>query len=291
MSYQSMTGFGKGEALGDKFRLSVEMKSVNHRFKDMRFKIGSVFSAEEINLKKALEKSFIRGSFDIYVNYKKAETTELKLIIDENKVQAFVRKMDSALSAFDVDMVVNPTDFLRSDFALEDENKEEELKSMLAPAFKEAMNNLLLSREEEGRKLIDALKTHRDDFLKNFEVIEGLKDSYQAGIKAKLLKRFSEENNDLKVDEPRFLQEIIYYLEKLDVQEEISRITIHLQKLDSLLNSKEVEVGRQIDFLVQELNRETNTIGSKSGSSEISESVVQMKVQLEKIREQALNLQ
>jgi uncharacterized protein (TIGR00255 family) len=86
------------------------------------------------------------------------------------------------------------------------------------------------------------------------------------------------------------LQEVIYYLEKLDVDEEINRITIHLEKLTNILDS-EGEVGRQIDFLIQELNRETNTIGSKSGDSSISENVVQMKVQLEKIREQALNLQ
>lgn len=291
MSYQSMTGFGKGEVLGDKFRLSVEMKSVNHRFKDMRFKMGSVFSSEEINLKKTLDKSFIRGSFDIFVNYKKTESKELKLVIDNDKVTAYVAKMKDLLKDQDVAMTISPTDFLRSDFALEDENKEDELKTMLAPAFEQAVVNLLLSREEEGRKLISALETHRDDYLKHFKVVEGLKDSYQEDIKAKLLKRFSDEANDLKIDESRFMQEVIYYLEKLDVQEEISRIKIHLEKLDNLLTSNETEVGRQIDFLVQELNRETNTIGSKSGSSEISQSVVQMKVQLEKIREQALNLQ
>ena len=84
---------------------------------------------------------------------------------------------------------------------------------------------------------------------------------------------------------------MIYYLEKLDIEEEISRIQIHLEKLTDVLNKDQPEIGRQIDFLVQELNRETNTIGSKSGAGEISDNVVQMKVQLEKIREQALNLQ
>lgn len=291
MSCQSMTGFGKGEALGDKFRLSVELKSVNHRFKDMRFKMGNIFNSQEIELKKKLEEHFKRGSFDIFVNYKKAETQELKLVIDEKKVQAFVAKMESALADFDATMTINPTDFLRSDFAIEDEDKEEELIEMLASAFEEATDSLLKSREEEGAKLISTLKTHRDEYIKNFKVIEELKDSYQESVKEKLLKRFSEEGNDLKIDESRFMQEVIYYLEKLDVQEEISRINIHLEKLENLLSSNGLEMGRQIDFLIQELNRETNTIGSKSGINAISDSVVQMKVQLEKIREQALNLQ
>lgn len=291
MSCQSMTGFGKGEILGDKFRLSVELKSVNHRFKDMRFKMGNIFNSQEIDLRKKLEENFKRGSFDIFVNYKKAETGELKLVIDEQKVQAFVSKIESALSDFSSKISINPTDFLRSDFALEDEDKEEELKEMLYGAFTEATANLLKSRQEEGSKLINTLKLHRDEYIKHFGVIENLKDSYQESVKEKLLKRFNEEAPDLKIDESRFMQEVIYYLEKLDVQEEISRIKIHLEKLDNLLSSSHLELGRQIDFLIQELNRETNTIGSKSGINAISDSVVQMKVQLEKIREQALNLQ
>ena len=178
-----MTGFGKGEALGDKFRLSVELKSVNHRFKDMRFKMGNIFNSQEIQLKKKLEEKFKRGSFDIFVNYKKAQTQELKLIIDEDKVRAFVSKMEATLSKFDVQMSINPTDFLRQDFALEDDDKEEELISMMETAFTMAIDSLLSSRQEEGAKLIDTLKIHRDEYVKNFKVIEGLKDSYQESVR------------------------------------------------------------------------------------------------------------
>lgn len=291
MSVQSMTGFGKGEVEKDRFRLSVEMKSVNHRFKDIRFKMGSVFNSEEISLKKKIESLFIRGSFDIYIQYKKADTKDLKVVVDPQKVQTFLSEMKDVMGDFKTHMNINPTDFLRSDFAKEDDSKEEELKGMLMEAFEQATAGLLSSRLEEGQKLVSVLQGHKKDFEDHFTVITGLKDSYQQQVREKLLKRFSEENETLKVDETRFMQEVIYYLEKLDIQEEISRIQIHLEKLTGLLNSKSSELGRQIDFLVQELNRETNTIGSKSGSQAISESVVQMKVQLEKIREQALNLQ
>lgn len=286
-----MTGFGKGEVEQDRFRLSVEIKSVNHRFKDIRFKMGSVFNSQEISLKKKIENSFIRGSFDIYIQYKKSESKDLKITVDPEKVQAFLSEMKSTMGEFSSQMNINPTDFLRSDFAKEDDSKEEELKGMLLAAFEQATKALMSSRVEEGEKLVQTLQTHQKDFESHFKVITGLKDSYQSEVRERILKRFKEENENLKVDETRFMQEVIYYLEKLDIQEEISRIQIHLEKLTNLMSSTTSELGRQIDFLVQELNRETNTIGSKSGSQEISESVVQMKVQLEKIREQALNLQ
>ena len=158
-------------------------------------------------------------------------------------------------------------------------------------AFEQAIESLKKSREDEGNKLVQKLKEHQKLYTENYQQIPQYKEGYQAKLKEKILKKFESEAKDLAVDEPRFLQEVIYYLEKLDIDEEINRIKIHLEKLDSLLDGKKLELGRQIDFLIQELNRETNTIGSKSGSNEISELVVQMKVQLEKIREQALNLQ
>ena len=291
MKTQSMTGFGKGENEKERFRLSVEIKSVNHRFKDIRFKMGSVFNSQEIFLKKKIEKLFVRGSFDIYIQYKKSEDSSLKISVDPNKVQSFLTEIKAAVGADTQLLKINATDFLRADFAKEDNSKEEELQGMLLDAFEQAAHGLLESRKEEGGKLLETLKIHQKDYEKHFHVVAGLKDSYQEQVREKLLKRFKDENDSLAVDETRFMQEVIYYLEKLDIQEEITRIQIHLEKLTSLLNEEKNEVGRQIDFLVQELNRETNTIGSKSGAGKISESVVQMKVQLEKIREQALNLQ
>jgi uncharacterized protein (TIGR00255 family) len=109
-------------------------------------------------------------------------------------------------------------------------------------------------------------------------------------MKDKLTSKLNEKLKDIKVDESRFLQEVVYYLEKLEIDEEINRAHIHLVKLRAVLHSTG-EIGRQIDFLLQELGRETNTMGSKSAHPEISSHVVEMKVQLEKIREQALNLE
>lgn len=287
MSLQSMTGFGRTEVETDNYALTIEIKTVNNRYKDFRFKMGSVFNPCEMDLKKQLEDKFSRGSFDIYVNYKKSVQQKDFNDLDTEKIKAFIAKI-SAISS-EATVQVNPTEFLRGDFFVEDDSKDEELRDLLLENFSKALTSLEASRNEEGEKLVEKLKEHKSIYSEHLKMIAEQKNSYQDQVKEKLMKRFESVDN-LQVDEPRFLQEVIYYLEKLDIDEELNRIEIHLKKLDKLLNSKS-EVGRQIDFLIQELNRETNTIGSKSGHHAISESVVQMKVQLEKIREQALNLQ
>ena len=198
--------------------------------------------------------------------------------------------MKSISKNTDVSMKINPTDFLRSDFQVEDESKEEELQGLMLQAFDKALEILKKSREDEGKSLVTKLLEHKNEYAKSYASVVELKSSYQEGVREKLNKKFESELAETKIDESRFMQEVIYYMEKLDIDEEITRINIHLKKLDDILNSSG-EVGRQIDFLIQELNRETNTIGSKSGSSDISANVVQMKVQLEKIREQALNME
>lgn len=288
MAAQSMTGFGKGEAEGEKYKVSVEIKSVNHRFKDIRFKMGSVLNSIELPMKKMLEAKFKRGSFDVYVNYKKGQE-QSAFELDKEKVSSFLKELKSCADEAGVELAVNPTGFLKSDFAKEDEDKESELQELTLKAYGQALKALLASREEEGAKLVEKLVEHKDKYRAEYNKVAGLKDSYQDKVKEKLLARFSQEK-PVQMDEQRFNQEVIYYLEKLDIDEEVNRIAIHLDKLEALLKSEE-ESGRQIDFLMQELNRETNTIGSKSASTDISESVVQMKAQLEKIREQALNME
>lgn len=286
---QSMTGFGRTEAENDNYSLTIELKTVNNRYKDFRFKMGSVFNAIEIELKKKLEAKFSRGSFDIYVNYKKSAEQKDVADLDMEKVNAYLDKIKTIADKQGVPLHVQPTEFLRGDFYAEDSNRDDELRDLLLANFDGALDNLIASRAEEGAKLIEKLKEHRAIYGEFLEKVKIQKNDYQEQVKEKLVKRFDTLDN-IQVDEPRFLQEVIYYLEKLDIDEELNRIEIHLKKLDKILSS-DGDIGRQIDFLVQELNRETNTIGSKSGHQNISECVVQMKVQLEKIREQALNLQ
>lgn len=291
MAIQSMTGFGRGEAADDELLVVVEMKSVNHRFRDVRFKMSSSLSACEIPLKQKISTLFKRGSFDIYVNIKRAQKSDRFSDLDESKIKDYLKKMQTLAQAQGVELVVNSTEFLRQEFySDQDQEKQKQLEKLVFKAFDIACDELQKSRVDEGQKLVTHLKEHEKNYSEFFQGIVERADEFKTHIEEKLKKRVAEYSSEISIEEPRLLQEVIFYLEKMDVHEEINRIHAHLEKLDKILSGTR-EVGRQIDFLAQELNRETNTIGSKSSLKEISDRVVQMKVQLEKMREQGLNLE
>ncbi len=287
----SMTGYGRGEASNNDFTVVVEIKSVNHRFRDVRCKMSNVFNSIEIDLKKRVSDSFKRGSFDVYVNFKRNESNEKFDDLDNDKITEFLKKMKEISVATDVPIEIDPCQFFRSEF-LKDQNleKNKDLFILVDKSIAAAIKALKDFRNGEGERLRDFIYSHRDSYEKVFSTILKNSEKFHAGVEERLRKRFAEFATELKIEEPRFLQEVVYYLEKMDVNEETNRIKAHLEKLNSIF-ARGGEVGREIDFLIQELNRETNTIGSKSSVQEISEAVVQMKVQLEKIREQGLNLE
>lgn len=291
MNIFSMTGFGKGEGRGDNYTVVTELKTVNNRFKDFRFKMSHIFNELEMELRSTLDGEFRRGSFDINISYKKIESNKAEFALDLNKVEAYLEMMKPVFKKNGLEFQLSPTEFLRSDFAKDEEDlKEKELIPLVRESFKKAVEALKASRDAEGDKLSKKLLEHLKDYETNLLKVDELKSAYPEMVREKLTAKFQEKLKDIKIDESRYLQEVVYYLEKLDVDEEINRAKIHIEKLRKVLKTPG-EVGRQIDFLMQELGRETNTLGSKSAQSEISTLVVEMKVQLEKIREQALNLE
>lgn len=291
MQVYSMTGFGKGEAAGSNFTLTTEIKTVNNRFKDFKFRMSSLFNSLEIDLRSQLEAEFRRGSFDISISYKKIERPAAEFQVDTAKVEAYLNLMKPIFEKQKLGFSVSPVEFLRGDFYKEeDAGKEDEMAPLVKASFVDAIKQLKISRLAEGNKLAEKLLEHLSIYESCLVKVEKQKSEYPEMMKDKLTQKLSEKLKDIKVDESRFMQEVIYYLEKLEIDEEINRAKIHLGKLRSVLNSTG-EIGRQIDFLLQELGRETNTMGSKSAHPEISNNVVEMKVQLEKIREQALNLE
>jgi uncharacterized protein (TIGR00255 family) len=291
MTAQSMTGFGQSVSQSENFVVSVEMKSVNNRFKDIRFKMPSSLNAHEIELKKEMTDVFSRGSFDVYVNIKRAENKNRFDDLDAKKVTQFVQKVSALVKNEGVTPTLSMTDLLRSEFLVDqDEMNQDELKDLLFKSFKGALEELKKSREVEGAKLITVLEKHLDNYKTQFKVIEENAEHFKTNVEEKLKKRVDEYKALVNVDQGRLLQEVIFYLEKIDIHEEINRIHSHLEKFQNLLKLNH-DVGRQIDFLIQEFGRETNTIGSKSTMKEISDAVVQMKLQLEKMREQGLNIE
>ena len=183
--------------------------------------------------------------------------------------------------------------FLRSEF-FQDQDNEKEIeivKELVFSTFSKALDLLKETRIQEGERMIKVIGDHLNSFKSYLEEIEKKVHDFSTPVKNKLREKFEKEfSKDYKIDESRFMQEVIYTLEKLDVSEEVDRLKSHLEKLDEMLKNGG-EVGRKLEFFIQELGREVNTIGSKSVLEEVSQAVIQMKVQLEKIREQALNLE
>ncbi|TDJ07624.1 MAG: YicC family protein [Deltaproteobacteria bacterium] len=287
MSIQSMTGFGRGQASEGGLQVGIEIKSVNHRFMDTRFKIPSDLLEFELPLKKRLSGLFKRGTFDIFISTKHpAENLVDKL--DKEKIKKYIQEILPL--AGKVPAQFSPTDFLRPEFYLEKNLKDNNLAKLIEKSFDEALEKLSQTRLAEGGRLTQAVKKHLASFKEHFVKVEALAETYREEVEARLKKRLGELKKEYGLEETRFYQEVVYYLEKLDIHEEIDRINSHLFELNSVIEG-DGEVGRKIEFLLQELNRETNTIGSKAGLKEISESVVSMKVHIEKIREQALNLE
>ncbi len=291
MSAQSMTGFGQAVSQSENFIVSVEMKSVNNRFKDVRFKMPASFNSEEIELKKIISDSFSRGSFDVYVNIKRSENKSKFDELDTKKIKDFINKVSPLLKSEGIQPTLSMTDLLKSEFLIDqDETNKDELNSLLQNAFKSALQDLKKSREQEGEKLIKILEKHLEQYKSHFLIVESHVDHFKTVVEEKLKKRIEEYKSLVNVEQSRLLQEVIFYLEKIDIHEELNRIHSHLEKFQNLIKSNN-DVGRQIDFILQELGRETNTIGSKSSLKEISDAVVQMKLQLEKMREQGLNIE
>lgn len=288
---QSMTGFGRGEKENENFRIVTEIKSVNNRYKEFRFRMPSILNKKEIYFKNEISESCKRGTFDISINLKKSQTQNSVRDLDYKKVNSFlIEFVEKTQGIKNLSIDCQPTEFLRNEFYTDLEDQEEEILNLAKQSFELAVRSLLSFRTGEGEKLKNVLVSHVSTYKEHFVVIKNNAEKFNQMIKSRLGEKFRDYASEVNVEESRFLQEVIYYMEKMDIHEEIDRIEGHLSKLEKVLAEKS-EVGREVEFLLQELNRETNTIGSKSSNTEQSDNVVKMKVQLEKIREQGLNLQ
>ena len=298
-----MTGFGKGEAEGRDGKVVVEIKSVNHRFRDIRFRMGPLFNDQEMAMRKAIAAQFKRGSFDVLVIQ---ETTAAGPAdrLDRGKVQRYLAAIRPLCEEAVVPLTVSVADFLSPQFAPDNPLEPSAVGHLVETALAQAMGKLREFRWQEGKVLGHHLQGHLEEYQKLLGLAHEDARNCEGDIRARIEQRLRRVDQDLPGREGRFEQEVIYYLEKMDVGEELERIQAHLGQLQGLLSiqadfspavssgpAKTREVGRQMDFLLQEIHRETNTLGAKSHSSQLSQRVVAMKVQLEKMREQAVNLE
>ena len=290
----SMTGFGRGEYKDDNYQFLVECKTINHKYADINIRLPRKLSFLEDKARILVKDYIKRGRVDLYIKLDLLGSEDVNLKFDEALATQYVSILKQIKDKFDlVDdiSVMNIAKFPDVIKTEEKEDDEDKLWSMLKVALENALLKLKEMRSEEGKKLAEDIQ-NRCDLLKNYiEDIEKYSYNDVIDYKEKLKNRISDMLEDPSIiDESRLAQEVAIYADKSSITEEIVRFKSHIEQLKNTVVKNE-SIGRKIDFLIQEMNRETNTIGSKSSDLNITNLVVEVKSELEKIREQIQNIE
>ena len=290
----SMTGFGRGEYKDDNYQFLVECKTINHKYADINIRLPRKLSFLEDKARILIKDYVKRGRVDLYIKLDLLGSEDVNLKFDEELATQYVSILKQIKDTFDlVDdiSVMNIAKFPDVIKTEEKEDDEDKLWSMLKIALENALIKLTEMRSEEGKKLAEDIQ-NRCDLLKNYiEEIEKYSYNVVIDYKAKLKNRINDMLEDPSIiDENRLAQEVAIYADKSSITEEIVRFKSHIIQLKNTVVKNE-SIGRKIDFLIQEMNRETNTIGSKSSDLNITNLVVEVKSELEKIREQIQNIE
>lgn len=294
-----MTGFGRASLASEKVRVSIEMKSVNSRFLEMRPKMPRVLFFWESQLREIISSRLKRGMVDVNIAIHSLQA-DMENILQENIAAAYAIGIEKLAKKINIESGLNIVSLLRLPGVLSaDENSpitvdEKEVSPILEKCLLEVLDQLVEMRSNEGAKLLEALERELNSFQQCHkqvhEMREELNQAYFQKLKNRLDKFLS--TGVARVDEPRLLQEVSFYLDRSDVTEELDRLQSHLKQMFQVIHGKEeFPVGKRMDFLVQEMGREVNTIGAKSDDIKITQHVMQMKLHLERIREQVQNLE
>ena len=292
---KSMTGYGRSEFVDENYDLSFEMKAVNHKFLDIQVKLPYFLNFCEEDIKKVVRKKLSRGRVDIFIRGKqKFSENNSALDVNYELASAYFEAYKSISTKLGIDASVGIGHIVRNDNVVEvktSEIDEEYLKNNVLESVEKAVDELVSMRIVEGENLNKDLLDNLSAFENNLgNIIERKEDVLNNQIDRLKLKlnEFCGELSESEVN--RLNLEVIFYTDKLDISEEITRLNSHIQNFKKFLNL-ESQVGKKIEFLLQEMNREINTIASKSNNYAISTYVIEMKVIIEKLREQLQNVE
>ncbi|PHS67319.1 MAG: YicC family protein [Flavobacterium sp.] len=282
---QSMTGYGKSLLQLPTKKITVEIKSLNSKNLDINTRVPSSYRVKELEMRKMISKSLIRGKvdFNLFVEITGEETTSK---VNNSVVQQYMNQLSNIVVADQTEllkMAMRMPDTMKTE---REEIEEDEFKS-ITEAVNEALVAINIYRTDEGKVLGDDFKMRSKTISELLEKVIEIDNDRITIVKDRLRK--SVEDLKENVDENRFEQELIYYLEKYDITEEKVRLKNHLNYFNEAINSDDSN-GKKLGFICQEIGREINTIGSKSNHAPMQQLVVQMKDELEKIKEQALNV-
>ena len=290
---KSMTGFGRGEYADVKFKFAVEIKTVNHRYTDCSIRMSRRLNFIEDKAREYILKNVSRGKIDVSIQFEDFSEGAREVELDEALASAYVdslKKMKEKYNLIDdisVSTIASYPEVLK---VQKGELEEDEVWKALSQCINIAITSLVKMREIEGAELKKVLIERIDNIAQMHAIIIEKAPEVVLSYKAKLEDRIKELLDRQIVDESRLATEVVFFADRCNIDEEIDRLNSHIEQFRNILNSNQ-PIGRKLDFMVQEMNREVNTIGSKTSDIKTLNQVVDLKSEMEKIREQIQNIE
>lgn len=288
-----MTGFGRSGVTENGKQFEVEIKTVNHRYLDINLRIPRTMGFLEDGLRQTIKQVLNRGRVEVFANFSDASKEGTALVVNQPILESYLECFKQVATEHDIQNDITMASLVKvADVFVpaETETDEELLTNMLRCATEEALRHVQAMRTMEGEKMRDDILLRCDKIEQYVQKIEDRSSTVVLEYKQKLEKRLQELLEDITIDETKLATEVAFMADRACVAEETTRLNSHIQQMRKFCDTKG-PIGRKMDFLVQEMNRETNTIGSKSNDLELTNIVVEIKSEIEKIREQVQNIE
>lgn len=291
---RSMTGFGHGEVSNDKNqKVTVEMKSVNHRYCDISLKLPKKLAMFEANIRNIMKEYASRGKIDIYVSYEDLSETAVSLHYNQAMAEEYMQVFKKMQEDFNIETKITAEALAQYPevVTIEEVQQDEEVWwELLEAALRQAAEKFVETRTIEGANLKRDLLGKLDQMAADVTFIEERSPQIIAEYRSKLEEKVKEFLEDSTIEENRIAAEVTLYADKIAVDEEIVRLQSHISSMTDVLESDE-SIGRKLDFMAQEMNREANTILSKSSDVDLADHAIELKTNVEKVREQIQNIE
>lgn len=288
----SMTGFGGADLMYDNHRININVRSLNSKFADIRVKLPPELAEMEIPIRQIALETLVRGKVDIQVNVDGLNDDENICEIDEEIFTRYFNQLNHLTKTLNLDQqnIISALIDLPGVLKMKEFVADEGLKNAIIDSLHKALKELSQHRQTEGQALKTALDESISTIFETHSKIRALEEERMVLVRERLHHHLEQEIDPEKIDNGRFEQELIYYLDKMDIHEEMIRLKQHCSFFLDEMNGDEITKGRKLNFISQEMGREINTIGAKASHTEIQQLVVEMKNELDKIREQLANI-
>ncbi len=290
---KSMTGYGRREAVTGGKKILVEIKSVNHRYADYSIKVQRHLGFLEDKIRKHISTAITRGKVDIYLNVENYETADKEIILNKELAKNYIDVLRQLRDEFSLEDDISVMSVAKNPEIFQTERVEEDedaLWNTVKPVLDDALSDFVAMREREGERIQRDLCARIKYMSALVDKIEERSPQTVKEYSDRLYEKIKEVLDGREIDEARILTEVAIYADKVAVNEETVRLASHFAEFDNIISCGE-PAGRKLDFLIQEINREVNTIGSKASDIEIAKTVVNLKGEIEKLREQIQNIE